>query len=66
MELKFTIDSDELHNIIVTSLKEYYEYLSKEVWFVDDDIRLSKVKAFELVLEDYMSHSEYSKYMQGR
>ena len=63
MELKVHIDSDQMDEMVKTSLIEYHEYLAKHAWMQDDDVRIKIRDAFVIVLEQYMAPSEYEKYM---
>ena len=63
MFLDVKLDMDQVHDIVIASLKEYYEYLSKTTWDDNDELRAKTKDAFELVLEQYMRPSEYKEYI---
>lgn len=63
MKLTINVDPDQLHDIIKASLVEYHDYLTNADWLDGNCERLDIVKAFELVLEQYMSPSEYEAYI---
>ena len=63
MELKIKIDPDQLNDIIKASLLEYHQYLHKANWYEDDDYRMTVKDAMLIVLEQYMTPTEYEKYL---
>jgi hypothetical protein len=63
MELRIHIDPEQMDDMVKTSLIEYHDYLAKNTWSVDDDVRIKIRDAFVIVLEQYMSPTEYEKYM---
>jgi hypothetical protein len=63
MKILIDIDNDQLNDIIVASLVEYHQYLSKADWSTGNGERLELVHAFNLVLSQYMSPTEYDLYV---
>lgn len=63
MELKINVDNDQLNDIIVASLKEYFEYLNGAVWPKEEAYRQKVRDAFVLVLEQYLTPKEYEEYI---
>lgn len=63
MQLTINVDPDQLNEMIKASLVEYHEYLTKADWHNGNDERLELVNAFKLVLEQYMTPTEYEAYI---
>ena len=63
MELTLHIDNEQVHDLIITSLKEYHKYLAEAEWVEEEQYRIKAKEAFEIVLEQYMTPSKYKEYI---
>lgn len=68
MKIEIDLEHHIIDNILITGLKEYYEYLithpfqSGEYVEKQDDYE-TIVQAFEIVLQQYLSEKEYKLYL---
>lgn len=63
MEIKLNLNYELLEPIVVAVLKEQYELLLKTAPLGFDDSEMELSGSYKLVLQDFMGHQEFQKYV---
>jgi hypothetical protein len=63
MKLEIEISGQQLQAVVIGSLKSYYRFLKSNP-FVHEDDHEDLLKAFQIVLEEYLTLEEWEEYNQ--